>query len=152
METTEKIIRKMRSGAIPKHRHDRELLLNFANRFENAVKLIEADRDNWRKQALDEDARTNAMQTPCNQQKMREALLMVKELFDGRIMFQHTIRVVHEAVNAALVEPPRNCDMASVVEDPHRAWLDDKDNWGDLGNPKKEIDEWLLSKVRCNDE
>lgn len=29
----------------------------LADRIEQAVKALEADRDNWRKQALDEDAR-----------------------------------------------------------------------------------------------
>lgn len=33
---------------------------------------------------------------------MREALVKVKKLFDGRIMWQPEIREAHEAVNAAL--------------------------------------------------
>ena len=41
---------------------------------------------------------------------MRDALLMVKKLFDGRIMFQPAIREAHKAVDAALAAPPRNCD------------------------------------------
>ena len=45
-----------------------------------------------------------------NAAKMREALLMVKKLFDGRIMFQNAIREAHKAVEAALAAPPRNCD------------------------------------------
>ena len=35
-------------------------LLRIADRIEAAAKSIEADRDNWRRQALDEDARANA--------------------------------------------------------------------------------------------
>lgn len=71
METINDIVREMRCGMIPKHRHDRELLLNFSDRIEAAVKALEADRDNWRRQALDEDARANVAQlvTDCNQQK-----------------------------------------------------------------------------------
>lgn len=40
--------------------------------------------------------------TPCNQFKMREALLMVKKLFDGQIMFQNAIKEAHKAVSDAL--------------------------------------------------
>ena len=45
-----------------------------------------------------------------NIKAMRDALLKVKRLFDGRIMFQKAVRETHEAVNAALSAPPRNCD------------------------------------------
>lgn len=34
-----------------------DLMLSLADRFEAAAKALEADRDNWRRQALDEDAR-----------------------------------------------------------------------------------------------
>ena len=42
---------------------------------------------------------------------MYQALVAVKKLFDGRIMWQSSIRACHKQVNAALVEPPRNCDI-----------------------------------------
>ena len=45
-----------------------------------------------------------------NAEAMREALMMVKRLFDGRLMWQTDIRKAHEAVNAALAKLPRNCD------------------------------------------
>ena len=45
-----------------------------------------------------------------NAAALREALLIVKRLFDGRIMFQPAIRKAHKAVDAALAAPPRNCD------------------------------------------
>lgn len=59
---------------------------------------------------------------------MREALVKVKELFDGRLMFQPAIRAAHEAVNAALHAKPRNCDMPLVVDGPadnnaDKAWI-----------------------------
>lgn len=38
METINEIIAEMRRGMIPKHRHDRELLLNYADRIEKAAK------------------------------------------------------------------------------------------------------------------
>lgn len=46
----------------------------------------------------------------CSMAAMRDALLKVKKLFDGRIMFLPAIREAHKAINAALSEPPRNCD------------------------------------------
>ena len=55
-----------------------------------------------------------------NAAKMREALLMVKKLFDGRIMFQQAIREAHKAVEAALSAPPRNCDVGTVAEQDER--------------------------------
>lgn len=38
METIKDVLDEMRRGMIPKHRHDRELLLNFADRIEAASK------------------------------------------------------------------------------------------------------------------
>lgn len=40
-----------------------------------------------------------------NAAAMREALVIVKRLFDGRLMWQPDIRKAHEAVNAALANP-----------------------------------------------
>ena len=37
-ETIADIVAEMRGGSIPQHRHDRELLRNFANRIESAMK------------------------------------------------------------------------------------------------------------------
>jgi hypothetical protein len=51
-----------------------------------------------------------------NAAAMRDALLMVKRLFDGRIMFQPAIREAHKAVEAALSAPPRNCDVGMAEE------------------------------------
>lgn len=55
-----------------------------------------------------------------NIKAMRDALLMVKKLFDGRIMFQPAIREAHKAVNAALSAPPRNCDVGTAEEQNNR--------------------------------
>ena len=57
-----------------------------------------------------------------NIKAMREALLKVKKLFDGRIMFQKAVREAHEVVNAALDEPPRNCDVGTP-EDQHNRFM-----------------------------
>ena len=55
-----------------------------------------------------------------NSAAMRDALVMVKKLFDGRIMFQNAIREAHKAVNAALAAPPRNCDVGTEKEQNER--------------------------------
>lgn len=56
-------------------------------------------------------------------QKMREALLIVKRLFDGRIMFQPAIRKAHKAVDAALATPARNCDMFANESEARKAFI-----------------------------
>ena len=55
-----------------------------------------------------------------NAAAMREALVIVKRLFDGRLMWQPDIRKAHEAVNAALSAPPRNCDVGTAEEQAER--------------------------------
>ena len=57
-----------------------------------------------------------------NIKAMRDALLKVKKLFDGRIMFQKAVREAHEVVNAALSAPPRNCDVGTP-EDQHNRFM-----------------------------
>ena len=62
---------------------------------------------------------------PYNMAAMRDALVAVKKLFDGRLMFQQAIRACHEKVNRALAEPPRNCDMfGGDAKMLHTAWFD----------------------------
>lgn len=46
MKTVDDVLRDMRRGMIPKHRHDRELMMNFADHIEKA---IEVERNEWRK-------------------------------------------------------------------------------------------------------
>ena len=65
---------------------------------------------------------------------------MVKSLFDGRIMFQQAIREAHEAVNAALSAPPRNCDVLSKDESIER--LDDR------SFSKEDTIEWLYAEAK----
>ena len=55
-----------------------------------------------------------------NAAAMREALLIVKRLFDGRIMWQPDIRKAHEAVDAAISDPPRNCDVGTPEDQSKR--------------------------------
>lgn len=55
-----------------------------------------------------------------NAAAMRNALLIVKRLFDGRLMWQQDIRKAHKAVDAALAKPPRNCDVGTAEEQDKR--------------------------------
>ena len=58
-----------------------------------------------------------------NVKAMREALVKVKRLFDGQIMFQPSIREAHKAVNAALAAPPRNCDRFATPKEAGEAFI-----------------------------
>lgn len=98
----------------------------YSDLIESAVKSLEADRDNWRRQALDEDERANLIQsvTNCNQLKdvpttekssqvgnaaaLREALdeIRVAAMSD----YEPDADYLIEKCNAALAKPPRNCD------------------------------------------
>lgn len=59
MKTINDIIAEMRKD-MPRVIDAKVILRNYADRIEAAVKALIADRDNWRRQALDEDARANA--------------------------------------------------------------------------------------------
>jgi len=65
----------------------------------------------------------------CNARVMRNALEKVKHLFDGRLMFQPAIRACHEAVNAALAAPPRNCDLYANAEEAEKVFRRWCMNW-----------------------
>ena len=75
-----------------------------------------------------------------NIKAMRDALLKVKKLFDGRIMFQKAVREAHEVVNAALSAPPRNCDRpeCATTKSAQEVWR--KEDGG-----KTAYYEWLLA-------
>ena len=86
--------------------------------------------------------------TTGNMAAMYEALVRVKRLFDGRLMWQPDIHKAHEAVNAALTAPPRNCDLFNGDHKMlHTAWFDwtgspqghDAD-----GTVRLTFDRWLL--------
>ena len=55
--------------------------------------------------------------------------------------------VIH-MMNDALAMPPRNCDIKSIVDDSHKAWLDDEENWDDFGSPTLEHADWLLATAK----
>ena len=83
-----------------------------------------------------------------NAAAMREALEMVKRLFDGRLMWQPDIRKAHEAVNSALAKPPRNCDrFGGDLKMLHTAWFDwtgSPSGHKPDGTVKLTFTEWLL--------
>ena len=98
----------------------------------------------------DEEVAVSKMETPTptrekssavgNAAAMREALVMVKRLFDGRLMWQTDIRKAHEAVNASLAAPPRNCDVGT--QEGQSARFDDhcRKHMGCLTCPLREKD------------
>lgn len=75
-----------------------------------------------------------------NAAAMREALVRVKRLFDGRLMWQPDIRKTHEAVNAALAAPPRNCDVGTTKEQSARFDAHCRKHMGCLTCPLREKD------------
>ena len=75
-----------------------------------------------------------------NTAAMREALVMVKRLFDGRLMWQPDIRKAHEAVNAALAATPRNFDVGTTKEHSARFDAHCRKHMGCLTCPLREKD------------
>ena len=91
-----------------------------------AAKSIEADRDNWRRQALDEDARANAATikdslTVGDAAAIREALEALVGVIDNydskNPLWWHSgakgVKPLKDA-RAALTAPPRNCDIGTA--------------------------------------
>jgi hypothetical protein len=124
----------------------------FADRIEAAVKALEADCDNWRRQALDEDARANATHKDSlevgNAAKMREVLdeIRVAAMSD----YEPDADYLIETCNAALSAPPRNCDIMSL-DDARKVWFMKEimprlDGKLPLGK-EKPFDEWFVSQL-----
>ena len=100
---------------------------SYADRIEAAAKSIEADRDNWRRQALDEDARANAATikeslTVGNASAMRNACANIAEY--AKTAACHTedahllgyLNQIERWAEAALDAPPRNCDGGKIMD------------------------------------
>lgn len=102
-----------------------ELLMSFHRDVEVAVKAIEADRDNWRKQALAEDAMANVATCENSSQvgnaaKMREALENSNGLLEELALIGESSESAREQIaenKAALSAPPRNCDLLANAQD-----------------------------------
>ena len=128
-ETVADIVAKIRSIAYIQTAESPSSVLQFADRIEAAHKRErEAGAD--AAQICGEIGEMVEREAACHQHvtdyhglnaaAMREALVMVKRLFDGRLMWQPDIRKAHEAVNAALAAPPRNCDVGTAEEQKRR--------------------------------
>jgi hypothetical protein len=100
METINDIIDEMRRGMIPKHRHDRELLLNFADRIEAAHK--------------------REREAVGNVTKMREALETISKC---DISKEEDCYTIYRVCEAALSAPPRNCDLYKSEPEAYQAYL-----------------------------
>ena len=93
-----------------------------------------------------EEVAVSKMETttpPGNAAAMREALEMVRRLFDGRLMWQPDIRKAHEAVNAALTAPPRNCDRPECATTNAA-----QDVWSKEDGGKTAYYEWLFAEAK----
>lgn len=84
---------------------------------------------------------------------MMKCLQILSKRFSCRtdtftIFENHNIDEVIHLMNDALALPPRNCDIKSIADDSHKAWLDDEENWDDFGSPYLEQADWLLATAR----
>lgn len=78
-----------------------------------------------------------------NAAAMRDALVRVKLLFDGRLMWQTDIRKAHEAVDAALAKQPRNCDRPECATTNAA-----QDVWRKEDGGKTAYYEWLFAEAK----
>lgn len=114
----------------------------FADRIEAAVKTLKADRDNWRRQAFDEDARANATRDKSSQvgnvAELREAVKSLLDLLydfgidEETVLISHADPVKRESMHtdrtlavlrkakAALSEPLKNCEVGTAEEQKQR--------------------------------
>jgi hypothetical protein len=140
METINDIVSEMR--------HDNEELKKYADRIEKA----------WERGAKAIATENAVLPAVCitkpvgNAAEMREALFEIhnqlKDRLARKVTYERMLFRIKNIIKAALSTPPRNCDIPSVIEGSHRAWLEDEDNWDEFGSPKKEIHEWLLAEAK----
>lgn len=145
----------------------RREIQHFANRIEAAYKH---EVDGYKGRIKLWSDRADELRHKCDEQyaelkrgrnnaKMREALEKIDKNTDLLDIAENIAPELHPShsfvavqirkiVCAALSEPPRNCDLPTVIADPHSAWLKDSDNWDDFGSPEKEIHDWLLAKAK----
>jgi hypothetical protein len=143
METIDKILEELRSGEFAR----------LADRIEAATKALIADRDNWRKQALAEDARANA--ATCkdslqvgNAAKMREALRKCDNYLDigDAGLCASEVRAMYEVMQEALSAPARNCDLYATDDEAYQAYLKVMEN-----TPEEErvyFESWLFAEAK----
>ena len=137
------VAEKMKRNAMISDRYARELVADIRR---EADRLEAAHKRELSKNGADFGQLGDAA-------KLREALAYLFTLIDMRKLVLDcdeteeisAVQVMLDECRAALSAPPRNCDLTKVAEDPWRAWLDDKSNWDELGNPKLEIHDWLVA-------
>lgn len=99
------------------------VLKNFADRIEAAAKALKADRDNWRRQALDEDARANATCKESLQVGNAAAIYeALKTISKCDISKEEDCYTIYRVCESALSAPPRNCDVMSLA-DARKVWF-----------------------------
>lgn len=161
MENYDDIVREMINLAhidkesdekIPR-KHMASALYGYAHRIDVAVKALVEDRDNWRKQALEEDARANATHKDSlavrNRAAMREALHIVVDSLKSlsairALKFPKEVKsalgnMAFHAVTA-LEKPPRNCDVHSTKDQRQSAFINWHNETFDLKDSKYAID------------
>ena len=127
----EDVVKRLRERAEARRRSGKLLQIDdrmfdlIADEIAEAAKALEADRDNWRRQALDEDARANATcdksSQVSNAAAMCEALEGVRDWLVVHNAYVDTEREIVK-LNAALSKPPRNIDRINNYSDMVDAW------------------------------
>jgi hypothetical protein len=166
METIDDILREMRKRFEPyakSESNDARYVAylgyaEFPDRIETVVKALVADRDNWRRQALAEDARANAA-TCENSSQVGNAAKMREALEDSNGLLEELSRIGewYESANGqikennyALSAPARNCDRFENYEDALSEFENQIRIEGRLGfiNPFTEVVNWLLAEAK----
>lgn len=157
METINDIVRDVRKkGKYNKENSDidwtteevGDLMLSLADRFETAAKALEADRDNWRRQALDEDARANATHKDSlvvgDMATMRDALESVNKIYDmvskPCIVIEEVRQACQKARAVLISTTPRNCDVYETKAERQSAFINWYNETFDLKGSKYAID------------
>ncbi len=166
-ETINDIVREMRTlGRLDEKSTDkipRSLqalgLRTYADRLEAAVKALEADRDNWRRQALDEDARANATHKDSlqvgNAAANHKALMEIQLICwkaGGVMEYAVACGIIKAKSRTALAKPPRNCD----IMDWRTAWAKWRTElhtqkpcgYAEVVSGTKQFLDWYMSEAR----
>jgi hypothetical protein len=163
MKTIKKVLDDMRDTAIY-YRNDGneshnayELLMSFHRDIEEAVKALVADRDNWRKQALAEDARANAATGEKSSQVgnaavTRKALKHIEKLAREFVLVNYYIsefpKMLLDAIQPALSAPARNCDVYQTKDSLLKAIHDDREYLQSPIKERESVVDFILTEVK----
>lgn len=128
-EKIKEVVKRLRDRAEARRRSGKLLQIDdrmfdlIADEIEEGAKALEADRDNWRRQALDEDARANATHKDSlavgDMAAMREALRKIHLIATTNInecACNDSDRTICKLTEEALAKPPRNCDVYTEAQ------------------------------------